>query len=346
MTTVLDRRRDDDGGRGAPPRATARCASWASACRRRRPTWPGARTRPAWCSCTSRGRSAPSPAPPAVDRRRRAGRDRRRGGVGARDLQLLAPGRARSTSASSAPPSSTAGATSTPRSSAPTTPPRCGCRARAGRPRSRRRAGGWWSSCVSHRGGLRRAGRVPHLAGRSGERRSSPTSGVLSRDPDRGELVLTAAASGRHRRARPGPPQAGTCAWPTTWRVPPRRPPRSWPCCGTSRPRRARRREEPVTGTCTRPSCARRACGVRRRLRRTGGVRHRQPGGAAGRARRARRPPWSPWRPGRRRGRGRRRRPAWRPLVGRFRDVRQHVPEALRRRRPGAGRRGAAPTAW
>ena len=72
----------------------------------------------------------------AVDRRRRARRHGRRRRVGARDLRLLAAGRARSTSASSARRSSTASATSTPRSSATTTTRRPACPAPAARPRS------------------------------------------------------------------------------------------------------------------------------------------------------------------------------------------------------------------
>ena len=90
----LDRRRDDDGRR-RPPAARRRgvlrgdraavdgCEPGPAHARAR----PGARVR-----VGDDRRQAPRP--PAVDRRRRAGRDRRRRGVGAGDLQLLAPGRA------------------------------------------------------------------------------------------------------------------------------------------------------------------------------------------------------------------------------------------------------------
>ena len=185
---------------------------------------------------------AKPPHDPAVDRRRRAGRDRRRGGVGARDLQLLAPGRRASTSASSAPPSSTGGATSTPPSSARTTRPTSGCRAPAGRPRSRRRAGGWLVVMrQSPRAFVERVG-LPHLAGRPGDDRHHRHRRARAR-PDRRRAGAHRPAPGRHRRRRPGPPPDGTWPSPTTWARPPRRPTRSWPCCGTSRPRRARRRE-------------------------------------------------------------------------------------------------------
>ena len=87
----LHRRRDDD--RGRRPRAARRHgrASSASACPAPPPTSPGARTPPTWCSIYESGTIGAKPdRAAAVDRRRRAGRDRRRRGQRAGDLQLLA----------------------------------------------------------------------------------------------------------------------------------------------------------------------------------------------------------------------------------------------------------------
>ena len=134
----------------------------------------------------------------------------------ARDLRLLAAGRAGSTSGSSAPRRSTASATSTRPSSAPTSTRGRGCRARAVRRRSPRRRAR--SSCIirqTARAFVERCdfrtsvgfGDGPGDRERLGPAGAGPTDGhhrprASSRpDPATCELVLTELHQGVHRRA-------------------------------------------------------------------------------------------------------------------------------------------------
>ena len=160
---------------------------------------------------------------PALDRRRRPRRHGRLRRVGARDLRLLAAGRAASTSASSARRSSTASATSTRRSSATTSTRRPACPAPAARPRSPRPRARSSSSCGRGRArsssAATSARRSASATGREtgsgwgcaggGRRSSSPTSASCG-------PTLRRASSCRPRSIRTSPSDQAIAAtgWP------------------------------------------------------------------------------------------------------------------------------------